>query len=94
MSFFSIIYSIYLGDNVIVLVDRNEDMDAITEYFIKIIQTQYGINSYLINDPEDIDGNECSEFSTSGLLKFDTDRVSWLRVQNEYPVKRYYILLH
>lgn len=77
-SFFRMIYDLYSGINVFVLVDRTESMDIITETFIKIIQERYGICSYLINEPDDLNGNEVSDISIEGLYNLDQDKMRWI----------------
>lgn len=87
--FFSkIIYNVYLGYNVYIIIERNDIFDNMVESIIKIIQQRYGYNSAIINDPEDIYYlNQDESFSLAGLpnLDMDKERYSMLyAAQNTY----------
>ena len=55
MEFMKIIYPLYTGNDVFLLVSRNENThDIITESLCKLIQQRYGYNYQLLNDVSDI----------------------------------------
>ena len=84
MEFMKIVYPLYNGADVFLLVSRNEDThDIITESLCKLIQQRYGYNYQLINTRDDIDYYDDSNFSIYGIQVFDTDkeRMTYLAVQ-------------
>ena len=84
MEFMKIIYPLYIGQDVFLLVSRNEDThDIITESLCKLIQQRYGYNYQLINTKDDIDYYDDSNFSLYGIQTFDVDkeRMTYLAVQ-------------
>lgn len=72
-----IMISCYYGMNVIILVSHDEFRDAILESLIKLIQLRYGYNSWIINNPDDIEGLKESDFSPEGLLNLDADILAY-----------------
>ncbi len=84
MEFMKIIYPLYTGKDVFLLVSRNENThDIITESLCKLIQQRYGYNYQLLNNKEDINYYDDSNFSITGLatLDIDKERMSYLAVQ-------------
>ena len=84
MEFMKIVYPLYEGYDVFLLVSRNEDThDIITESICKLIQQRYGYNYQLLNLKDDIDYYDDSNFSFYGIQTFDTDkeRMTYLAVQ-------------
>lgn len=84
MEFMKIIYPLYTGNDVFLLVSRNEDThDIVTESLCKLIQQRYGYNYQLLNDKYDIDYYDDSNFSISGIqtLDMDKERMTYLAVQ-------------
>ena len=85
MEFMKIIYPLYTGQDVFLLVSRNEDTyDIITESLCKLIQQRYGYNYQLINTRDDIDYYDDSNFNIYGIQTFDMDkeRYTYLMVRN------------
>ena len=85
MEFMKIIYPLYIGCDVFLLVSRNENTyDIITESLCKLIQQRYGYNYQLINNQDDIDYYDDSDFNINGLqaLDIDKERMTYLAVQN------------
>lgn len=75
MEFMKIIYPLYMGQDVFLLVSRSENThDIITESLCKLIQQRYGYNYQLINDSSDIDYYDESNFSLYGLQTLDMDK--------------------
>ena len=62
------------GGDVIVLTNySNIFMQVILDSLMKYIQQRYGIQSYIINDINDYDSLEYSEFSNTGMCNFISD---------------------
>jgi hypothetical protein len=70
-----IIYALYEGKDVYILVTRDEFFDMVTESLIKFIQQRYGYISSVLNEPSDIDyvDREAS-FSIQGVFNLDQDK--------------------
>ena len=92
MQFFRIIYNLYLGKNVYIIVDFQEWAVNLDESLMKLIQQRYGVNSVLITCDEDyvyakthMDCNFDRRFGMQNLLadkeKF-TYMISSYRVHN------------
>ena len=83
MEFMKIIYPLYMGSDVFLLVSRNENThDIITESLCKLIQQRYGYNYQLLNERDDIDYYDDSGFNINGIqiLDMDKERMSYLAV--------------
>lgn len=83
IEFMKIIYPLYIGQDVFLLVSRNENTyDLITESLCKLIQQRYGYNYQLLNNKEDINYYDDSNFSIYGLqtLDLDKERMSYLAI--------------
>lgn len=83
MEFMKIVYPLYDGYDAFLLVSRNEDTyDIITESLCKLIQQRYGYNYQLLNNIDDIDYYDDSNFSFQGIQTFDQDkeRMTYLAV--------------
>lgn len=83
MEFMKIVYPLYDGLDVFLLVSRNENThDIITESLCKLIQQRYGYNYQLLNNKDDIDYYDDSNFSIYGIQTFDMDkeRLTYLAV--------------
>lgn len=84
MEFMKIVYPLYTGADVFLLVSRNENThDIITESLCKLIQQRYGYNYQLLNNKDDIDYYDDSNFNIYGIQTFDMDkeRMTYLAVQ-------------
>lgn len=85
MQFMTIIFPLYMGQDVFLLVSRNEDTyDVVTESLCKLIQQRYGYNYQLLNCKEDIDVYDDSDFSIQGLSVLDIDKERMTRIMVEY----------
>ena len=84
MEFMKIVYPLYMGHDVFLLVSRNENThDIITESLCKLIQQRYGYNYQLLNNKDDIDYYDDSNFNIYGIQTFDMDkeRYTYLAVE-------------
>lgn len=84
MEFMKIVYPLYTGADVFLLVSRNENThDIITESLCKLIQQRYGYNYQLLNNKDDIDYYDESNFNIYGIQTFDMDkeRMTYLAVE-------------
>ena len=85
MEFMKIVYPLYIGSDVFLLVSRNEDTyDVMTESICKLIQQRYGYNYQLLNNKDDIDYYDDSNFSLIGIQTLDQDkeRMTYLAVKS------------
>lgn len=83
MEFMKIIYPLYEGIDVFLLVSRGENTyDIITESLCKLIQQRYGYNYQLLNDADDINYYDDSNFNINGIqiLDMDKEKMSYLAV--------------
>lgn len=73
---FKIIYSLYIGNNVVLLISNNEGYNVSVHSILKIIQQRYGYNSIYINDMYDLNfiSDISSDFSLNGLYNLDIDK--------------------
>lgn len=75
MELMKIVYPLYCGYNVFLIVSRSENTyDIVTESLCKLIQQRYGYNYQLINCIDDIDYYDESSFSLNGIQVFDIDK--------------------
>lgn len=74
--FDKIIYPLYNGYNIYLIIDRNNISDAIAESITKLIQQRYAYNSAIVNEPEDLDYvNKDESFgSLQGIYNLDIDK--------------------
>ena len=87
MEFMKIVYPLYCGQDVFLLVSRSENThDIITESLCKLIQQRYGYNYQLLNNKDDIDYYDESGFSILGIqaLDIDKERMTYIAV-NQNP---------
>lgn len=73
MSFMSIMYNDFNGQNSICLVERDPYRDAIMESIIKIIQNRYGANAWIVQDNDDLRCCHDTFYSPDGLLMLQND---------------------
>ena len=69
-----IMYPLYQGDDVFLLVDDGPVMEMIVESFQKFIQQRYGYNSAYITCLEDLLNADDGDFSELGTLNMHDDR--------------------
>lgn len=88
MQFFGIIFDIYSGMNVYVMIDSGQYKEFITESLVKLIQQRYGYNAFIVNEPEDFDVARDSDFTVPGIYNMDQDkeRFSVLYIQSNPDV--------
>lgn len=77
--FFAIIFDLYLGKDVYLMMDTSEDWsENIVESLLKLIQQRYGYNAYRIDSYDDYQfayANNISEFDKGyGLMNLDQDK--------------------
>lgn len=84
ISFMTIITGCYNGNNVVILVNRDEYRDAVMESLIKLIQIRYGYNCWVIETMEDLETAKESNFSPAGIMSINNDifRLMQLNVSN------------
>lgn len=70
----------YEGNNVIILVQRDEYRDAIMESLIKLIQVRYGYDCWIVESIEDIECIKETKFTPMGLLTLDEDRKRYIQL--------------
>lgn len=75
LDFMSIIYKLYQGRNVCVLVDYRFD-EAYVTAITKIIAKRYGIIASAVLEPSDLDSVSETSFSKIGLRVLDSDKAS------------------
>lgn len=68
-----IVINNYEGRLVVILVTRDPYRDALMESLIKFIQQRYGYNCWIINDYDDIESLQESNYSPEGLLTIQAD---------------------
>jgi hypothetical protein len=79
--FMKIVYQLYMGLDVFLLVSRNENThDIITESLCKLIQQRYGYNYQLLNNKDDIDYYDDSNFNIYGIQTFDIDKERYIHL--------------
>ena len=71
-----VMYDIYSGIDVYLCVSDVPELQWINESFMKFLQQRYGINCFIINEPEDFlyAKDYGSGFSIEGLGNFDIDK--------------------
>lgn len=75
MEFFKVIFRVYKGENVCLLVEFSEDFDFITETYVKLLSTRYGLACNYVKEIEDLEVLKDSDFDTvHGLYNIDIDR--------------------
>ena len=74
MALMDIVYALYEGEDVLLLVGHDDYRDTLTEALAKVIQQRYGYNANIIHDPEDIECLVEGSFSIQGLYNLDQDK--------------------
>jgi hypothetical protein len=74
MALMDIVYNLYEGYDVLLLIGRDEFRDILTETISKIIQQRYGYISNIISDLCDLEGLQEGQFSIQGLYTLDQDK--------------------
>ena len=79
-----IMYSLYYANDVYLLVTKDGGyFDILTESLLKFIQQRYGYDSYILNEPNDIQYAEKGEFNIYGLFNFDADNKRYVDANAE-----------
>ncbi len=75
-----IIYNLYIGNDVYLLVTIDQFSEIVTESLLKFIQQRYGYIGNRVNDPEDFGTLVPGDFSLLGVfnLDYDKERFSYL----------------
>ena len=75
-----IVYSLYQGKDVFVLIDDTEQFEMYNESLMKFIQQRYGYNFNLIQSFDDFINAEESRFSELGIINLaqDKERLSYM----------------
>lgn len=85
---------LYQGYHVYICISDNFSagvINMINESFMKILQTRYGIEYSIINEPEDFDyikQDGCDFMSVNGIQTFDADRNQYMQLDVESHVAR------
>lgn len=88
--FYKVIYWLYAGVNIYLVVTRNYDQnsfiyDDISESILKIILSRYGYNGALINKVDDIDFiNHDQTFTLEGVYALDRDKEEFSQMWAQY----------
>ena len=63
----------YEGENIVILVSRDEYRDAVMESLIKLIQVRYGYNCWIIENEDDLECAKESNFTPAGVMNINAD---------------------
>ena len=76
IEFLYTVYQLQIGNPVLIMIGNYPGMYEMAESLLKLIQSRYGYNGYIIthDDLEDLELFE-SRFSVPGLLLFDQEKV-------------------
>lgn len=80
MNFMSIIYPLYEGKTVFILVYNSDFFDILNESLSKFIQQRYGYISNEVHDKEDLDSLISGGFSINGLYNLDMDKKRFIDI--------------
>lgn len=78
MELMKIMIPIYEGKDVLLLI--SERFENITESLMKFISGRYGIISYIVNEAEDLEYLNESNFTINGLYNLDIDKNRFSRI--------------
>ena len=81
-----IVYSLYEGKNIFVMVGNGDYREYLTDSLIKFIQQRYGYNSYIINEIDDLLAVTDSEFSIQGLYNLDQDKERYVMLTTDFEM--------
>lgn len=91
VEFFQIIYNLYIGKNVYIMVDTGYDWaENVVESLLKLIQQRYGINAVEINVQEDYEfalqyGNSEID-SRYGIMNLDMDKERFTLLVEQFRI--------
>ncbi|MCK9198843.1 MAG: hypothetical protein M0P49_04500 [Bacilli bacterium] len=69
-----IIYNLYIGNDVYLLITVDQFSEIVTESLLKFIQQRYGYIGNRINDPEDLGTLVPGDFTLLGVFNLDQDK--------------------
>ena len=69
-----IIYNLYIGNDVYLLITIDQFSEIVTESLLKFIQQRYGYIGNRINDPEDLETLVPGDFTLFGVFNLDQDK--------------------
>lgn len=79
--FNNVIYQLYSGNHVFIMVQRGDFFDAISESILKLVQQRYGYHGAIVNCLEDIDYMNPDEgFNILGINNLDADKERWTAI--------------
>lgn len=83
--FFTIIYSLYTGKDVYLIVSDEEDWaETLNESLLKLIQQRYGYNAIRVNSIDDIIFSDPGEFDSSyGIYNLDEDLERYIYIMQK-----------
>lgn len=84
ITFMKMIYQLYSGFNVYIMISDGYIYEALAESLTKVIQVRYGYNAQFVHEIDDINFYDDSEFSSSGVQIFEQDRNRFLNLLNAY----------
>jgi len=73
VAFMNIVYQLYEGLNVFICIGKNDVSETLAESITKLIQVRYGYTCQFVNDYDDIDFDDESEFTTAGIYTFNNE---------------------
>lgn len=84
LSFMTIMLNLYEGNDVYLIVTRNEFYDNLTESLLTIIKNRYGYCGLIINEKEDLKwittNYDFGRFTEYGLIVLDNDRIKFMSI--------------
>lgn len=72
--FMRIIFNLYMGKSVYLMVSESEFSYIVTESLCKFIQQRYGYNNNRVSEIDDLNYLQDSEFSFNGVFNLDQDK--------------------
>lgn len=79
--FMKIIYQLYNGIDVFLLVNTDDSFEIYTESITKLIQQRYGYNYQILNKKSDYNRYDDSSFSLQGVYNVDQDMERFTMIQ-------------
>lgn len=73
VAFMNIVYQLYEGYNVFICIGKNDVSETLAESITKLIQVRYGYTCQFVNEINDIDFDDESEFNTAGIYTFNNE---------------------
>lgn len=91
--FFDIIYSLYIGIDVFLVMDESDWSENLIESILKLIQQRYGYNAYKINCMEDFIQAANSTFMSDfnpyfGIQNLDMDKERYTYIIEKERIKK------